>query len=79
MPEKQKAKGEKSMSDFKICLVEPRMMHGIQHNPGEIIANGKLVNGATIDKVISALVSGKAKLIEVLNEDKPEAKKDAKK
>ncbi|MFA5322001.1 MAG: hypothetical protein WC373_04950 [Smithella sp.] len=66
------------MSDFKICLVEPRMMHGVQHEPGEIIGQGKFINGATIEKVVSALISGKAKILEVLNEDAPEHKPEKK-
>lgn len=63
------------MSDFKICLVEPKIMHGVQHRPGEIIAKGKITNGISLEKLISSLISGKAVLMEVLNEDKPEVKR----
>jgi len=55
--------------EFKIALVEPRIIQKVIVQAGTILAQGTLTPGIPLEKLILTLKTGKAKIVEVKKEE----------
>jgi len=69
MKKENKKEIQTMAEEFKIALVEPRIIQKVIVQAGTILAQGTLSTGIPLEKLILTLQTGKAKIIEVKKEE----------